>query len=99
VSKDDLVRVIVAPGKTIQIPHPTEKLVKNKEGKPFIAPKHSIRPGEFFECTREEATRLRRLGVIHDPSGPSAPKPLFGSSDKQDQVIGASGGAVGGDGE
>lgn len=88
-AKDDLVRVIVAPGKSIQIPHPTQKLVKNDQGKPFIGPKHSIGPGEFFECTRAEAERLKRLGVIHDPAGQAAPKPLFGSSEKQDQKIGA----------
>jgi hypothetical protein len=91
VAKDDLVRVIVAPGKTIQIPHPTQKLVKDPNGKPFIAPKHSIGPGEFYECTRAEAQRLKNLGVIHDPSGQDAPKPIFGSSDKQEQVIGAGG--------
>ena len=58
-AKNDMVRVIVAPGKCIQIAHPTLKLVKNDKGQPFIGPKHTIRPGEFYECERQEAERLR----------------------------------------
>jgi hypothetical protein len=91
VAKNDIVRVVVAPGRCIQIPHPTLKLVLNDKKQPFIGPKQTIRPGEFFECTREEADRLERLGTIVKAGGQDAPKALFGSADTQDQVIGASG--------
>jgi hypothetical protein len=90
VAKNDIVRVVVAPGKCIQIPHPTQPLVKDPNGKPFIGPKLTLRPGEFFLCPRDEAERLKRLGVVSSPDGQSAPMPLFGASDKQDQTIGAS---------
>jgi hydrogenase maturation factor HypF (carbamoyltransferase family) len=89
VAKNDLVRVLVAPGKSIQIQHPDQPLVKDGNGKPFIGVKKTILPGEFFECERQEAERLKRLGVVHMPEGQGAPKPLFGSSDKQEQTIGA----------
>lgn len=88
-AKNDLVRVLVAPGKSIQIQHPDHPLVKNDKGQPFIGVKKTLLPGEFFECDRQEAERLKKLGVVHLPEGQGAPKPMFGSSEKQDQAIGA----------
>ena len=69
----DLERVIIARGRTLMAPHPTETQIvrQGEDGRPVRAPT-SVEYKEGFEIAldRKEADRLISLGIVHRPGEP-----------------------------
>jgi hypothetical protein len=78
-----LERGTVARGRTVSIPHPTEKRIvgRNLDGKEIVgAPLVNFGPGREVTLPADEIVSLRKLGYLIDPEQspiPIAPGPSF----------------------
>jgi hypothetical protein len=69
----DRERVIVARGRTVMAPHPTETQIvrQGEDGRPVRAPiSVTYEEGFEIELDKKEAERLIALGIVHRPGEP-----------------------------
>lgn len=90
------VRAIVARGRTVDAPHPTEKIGRlNADGEAVIvAAVKTYGPGEEIELSAADAAWLRSTGHLVDPSQ-AAPNYGPGPSFNRDGTAPVTGGVVG----
>jgi len=66
-------RVVVARGRTVLAPHPTETQIvrQGEDGRPVRAPiSVTYEEGFEIELDKKEAERLISLGIVHKPGEP-----------------------------
>lgn len=83
VEKEQLARGVVARGRTVQVPHPTEMIIvgTNPEtGVPIRAPRRvEYGPGQEVTLTKSEINNLRSTGFLIDPDKLAGGEPAEGS--------------------